>query len=146
MVIGGQCAHDRLARVFVVPDGGGEREDALQDADGHAARGAASVSFEVELALEEPGWELRLPVRAGPHEVVIRKTADDGFSGTPLAGLLAASGARSLAVCGVMSEMCVSATARTALTLGFRVVVARTFSGPEAMCAASRCQAGQPGN
>lgn len=65
-----------------------------------------------------------LPIQAGPREVVIRKTADDGFSRTPLAGLLAASGVRSLAVCGVMSEMCVSATARTALTLGFRVVIA----------------------
>ena len=72
----------------------------------------------------KPGWELHLPASAGPREVVIRKTADDGFSGTPLAGLLVASGVRSLAVCGLMSEMCVSATARTALALGFRVVIA----------------------
>ncbi|GAA3475167.1 hypothetical protein GCM10018965_097200 [Nonomuraea roseola] len=52
VIVGGQRAHGRLAGVVVVPDGCGEREDALQDADGHAAGCAASVSFEVELALE----------------------------------------------------------------------------------------------
>ena len=71
----------------------------------------------------KPGWELYLPIEAGPHEVVIRKTLDDGFHQTDLAGLLAARGVRSLAVCGIMSEMCVSATTRTALSLGFRVVL-----------------------
>jgi hypothetical protein len=35
-----------------VPDGGGEGEDALQDADGDALRGMAAVAFQVELALE----------------------------------------------------------------------------------------------
>lgn len=35
----------------VVPDGGGEREDALGDAGGDAVDGAAAVEFEVELAL-----------------------------------------------------------------------------------------------
>jgi hypothetical protein len=52
VVVGGQRPHDRLAGEVVVPDGGGEREDALQDANGHAAGGAAAVSFKVELALE----------------------------------------------------------------------------------------------
>jgi hypothetical protein len=52
VVVGGQCAHDWLAGVVVVPDGCGEGEDALQDADGHAAGGAAVVPFKVELALE----------------------------------------------------------------------------------------------
>lgn len=51
MVVCGECPHDRLAGVIVVPDGGGEREDALQDADGYAAWGAATMAFEVELAL-----------------------------------------------------------------------------------------------
>jgi hypothetical protein len=35
-----------------VPDGGGEGEDALQDADGDAVDGPAAVAFEVELAFE----------------------------------------------------------------------------------------------
>ncbi|MEU7132880.1 isochorismatase family protein [Streptomyces sp. NPDC046261] len=70
-----------------------------------------------------PGWELRLPVEPGPAEVVVRKTEDDGFYETHLQDLLSRSGVRALAVCGVMSEMCVSATARTALELGYRVVM-----------------------
>ncbi|QIQ06000.1 isochorismatase family protein [Streptomyces liangshanensis] len=70
-----------------------------------------------------PGWELHHPVEAGPTEVVVRKTRDDGFDGTPLGGLLAGFGVRALVVCGVMSEMCVAATARTALARGYRVVL-----------------------
>ncbi|MEU1490688.1 cysteine hydrolase family protein [Streptomyces sp. NPDC005776] len=70
-----------------------------------------------------PGWALHLPVEAGPTECVIRKTRDDGFAGTPLGALLAGAGVESVAVCGVMSEMCVQATARTALALGYRVVL-----------------------
>lgn len=70
-----------------------------------------------------PGWELHLPVREGHQEVVIRKTADDGFHETPLGDLFTERGVRALAVSGVMSEMCVSATARTALELDYRVVM-----------------------
>lgn len=70
-----------------------------------------------------PGWELHHPVEPGPAEVVIRKPKDDGFDGTALGGLLAGAGVEALAVCGVMSEMCVQATARTALARGYRVVL-----------------------
>lgn len=70
-----------------------------------------------------PGWALHLPVEAGPTECVIRKTEDDGFAGTSLGAVLAEAGVEALAVCGVMSEMCVQATARTALELGYRVVL-----------------------
>ncbi|MFB4424149.1 cysteine hydrolase family protein [Streptomyces sp. QL37] len=69
------------------------------------------------------GWELHHPVQAGPTEVVIRKTHDDAFQETSLGVLLTASGVRSLAVCGLMSEMCVQATARTAVALGHRVAL-----------------------
>ncbi|MFD0025363.1 cysteine hydrolase family protein [Streptomyces sp. NPDC058382] len=70
-----------------------------------------------------PGWALHLPVEEGPAERVIRKTRDDGFAGTSLGELLAGAGVESLVVCGVMSEMCVQATARTALALGYRVAL-----------------------
>jgi nicotinamidase-related amidase len=70
-----------------------------------------------------PGWELFLPVAPRCREVVVRKTADDGFHGTDLAGLLADHGIKDLVVCGVMSEMCVSATVRSALALGYHVVL-----------------------
>ncbi len=71
----------------------------------------------------KPGWELYFPVGDGSDEVVISKTGDDGFEGTDLAGVLGRRGVRRLAICGVMSEMCVSATARTALRLRFGVVI-----------------------
>ncbi|WP_086825146.1 isochorismatase family protein [Streptomyces sp. NRRL B-24572] len=70
-----------------------------------------------------PGWELHHPVEPGPAEVVIRKPHDDGFEETALGVVLTDAGVRAIAVCGVMSEMCVQATARTALALGYRVVV-----------------------
>ena len=76
-----------------------------------------------------PGWQLFLPVLEGPRESVIRKTKDDGFDGTSLGALLAAHGARVLAVCGVMSEMCVGATARAALRRGFAVLLPHDAHG-----------------
>nr|WP_180218369.1 isochorismatase family protein [Streptomyces albus] len=74
-----------------------------------------------------PGWELYLAPAPGEH--VIRKEEDDGFHDTELRGLLEAHGVGALAVCGVMSEMCVSATVRTALRLGYRVVLPHDAHG-----------------
>lgn len=68
-----------------------------------------------------PGWALHVEPDAG--EKVIRKVTDDGFEGTGLGGYLAASAIRRLAITGVMSEMCVSATARSALQRGLAVVL-----------------------
>jgi streptothricin hydrolase len=68
-----------------------------------------------------PGWALQVEPDAG--EKVIRKTVDDGFEGDDLGNLLAVSGIRRLAIAGVMSEMCVSATARSALRRGLAVVM-----------------------
>lgn len=77
-------------------------------------------------AVDEPersGWELYFPVVASDREAVIRKPKDDGFDGTPLASLLNRHGVQRISVGGVMSEMCVAATARTALAQGFGVVM-----------------------
>jgi streptothricin hydrolase len=70
-----------------------------------------------------PGWQLALPVLASADELVVDKATDDGFHQTDLADLLAERGVRGLAVCGVLSEMCVSATARAALAIGYHVVL-----------------------
>jgi nicotinamidase-related amidase len=72
---------------------------------------------------ETPGWELYLPIKPGPREHVIRKPRDDGFDATPLGEILVSAGVRSLTICGVMSEMGVHATAKTALARGYRVVL-----------------------
>jgi nicotinamidase-related amidase len=70
-----------------------------------------------------PDWELHFTVEPGDRELVIRKLQDDSFAGTPLTDVLAARNVQSLAICGLFSEMCVSATARTALARGLRVVL-----------------------
>lgn len=75
-------------------------------------------------APDEPGkrgWELHL--RPLPDEPVVRKTRDDGFDGTNLGSILTGAGVSRLVIAGVMSEMCVAATARTALDRGYAVVL-----------------------
>lgn len=67
------------------------------------------------------GWELALEVR---EDTVIRKTADSGFDGTDLHDVLQDRGVDAMSVCGLLSEMCVAATVRSALALGYDVVVA----------------------
>src|SRR6266545_7634772 len=52
VVVGGEGPEHRCAGFVVVPDGGGEREDALQDADDHARDGVTAVAFQVELSFE----------------------------------------------------------------------------------------------
>ena len=70
-----------------------------------------------------PGWELYLTAEESDGQHVIRKNTDDGFHETELSNILTERRIRHLAVCGVMSEMCVSATARSALNLGYHVVL-----------------------
>lgn len=70
-----------------------------------------------------PGWELYFPIADSPRELVIRKLKDDGFDGTALDEILRQRGVGRVCVVGVMSEMCVLATARAALDRKFGVVV-----------------------
>ncbi|MCH7313151.1 isochorismatase family protein [Acinetobacter sp. ANC 3882] len=75
--------------------------------------------------LDEPyqfGWELFFPPQ--PNEFVVRKSEDNGFKGTSLQHILNDHHVKSLTICGVLSEMCVAATARAALELGFDVLLA----------------------
>lgn len=68
------------------------------------------------------GWVLALAVQ--PGEAALRKSEDDGFAETDLEARLRNVGAETIAVCGVQSEMCVAATARTAMDRGFQVLLA----------------------
>jgi nicotinamidase-related amidase len=70
-----------------------------------------------------PGWQLALPIEQRGNELVIRKSEDDGFHRTGLSNVLAEHDVRCIAVCGLLSEMCVSATIRTAMAMGFTVVM-----------------------
>jgi hypothetical protein len=44
--------HEGLAGAVVVQDGGGQGEDALQNADEYSGWGVPAVAFEIELAFE----------------------------------------------------------------------------------------------
>ncbi len=52
MVIGQERTLDWLAGAVVVPDGGGQCEDALQDAGDDPGWGAPAVALQVELSFE----------------------------------------------------------------------------------------------
>lgn len=69
----------------------------------------------------QPGWALSLSPE--PGEPVVRKSRDDGLHGTGLGSILVRHQVSRIAIAEVMSEMCVSATARTALERGYRVVL-----------------------
>ncbi|MES2789696.1 MAG: isochorismatase family protein [Planctomycetota bacterium] len=69
----------------------------------------------------QPGWSLYFAPQ--PEEIVIRKSEDDGFMGTNLNDCLTISGIRTLAMCGLLSEMCLATTARSAMTRGYTVIL-----------------------
>jgi len=54
---------------------------------------------------------------------VIRKATDDGLHQASPSAVLTGRAVRHLAVCGVLSDMCVGAAARAALNLGCHVVM-----------------------
>ncbi|MFC5721420.1 isochorismatase family protein [Streptomyces gamaensis] len=75
-----------------------------------------------------PGWHLRFPPAPGEH--LVAKADDDGFEGTGLAELLVERhGVSRVVIAGVLSEMCVSATARGALAAGLGVILPHDAHG-----------------
>lgn len=69
----------------------------------------------------QPGWALFFPPR--PSEQVVRKKKDNGFDGTDLHAILTGLGIRTIAMCGLLSEMCVAATVRAAMEHGYGVLL-----------------------
>jgi nicotinamidase-related amidase len=71
-----------------------------------------------------PGWLIHPNVAPKPGEVVIEKTASDGFYQTSLQSELDRLAVERLVVCGLQTEFCVDATCRAAFSRGFEVVLA----------------------
>jgi len=98
-----------------------------------AARSAGSLVIHLQNdgpsgAVDEPGkpgWFIHPRAAPEPCELLIRKARDDGFDRTPLEDVLARNGVARIAVAGLLSEMCVSATVRGALARGLQVVLVR---------------------
>ena len=74
---------------------------------------------------ETPGWFIHPRLSPEEGEIVLRKTGDDGFEGTELQAILARHDVNCMAVAGLLSEMCVSATIRGALVRRLKVVLVR---------------------
>jgi len=53
-------------------------------------------------------------------ENIVEKGLPNAFAGTPLQDQISACGRNDLIICGFMTHMCVSSTARAALDLGYR--------------------------
>ena len=70
-----------------------------------------------------PGWSIHPRLQPKSGEIVQRKGTDDGFVDTPLEAILREHGAQRVAVAGLLSEMCVSATVRGALARRLQVVL-----------------------
>ena len=95
--------------------------------------GALVVFLQNDGRPEEPdqpgstGWELAFEPQ--PGDAVVRKRHDNGFAGTDLDALLRNHDVKKVSICGVMSEMCVAATARSAIERGYEVVLAHDAHG-----------------
>lgn len=66
-------------------------------------------------------------------ESLIEKGLPNAFAGTDLANLVNATGKKELILCGFMTHMCVSSTARAGLDLGFRVTIDADACGTRAL-------------
>jgi nicotinamidase-related amidase len=70
-----------------------------------------------------PGFELASPATPAPGEAVVHKSLPNAFASTDLASRLAALKQRHVLLAGFMTHMCVEATARASIDLGFKATV-----------------------
>lgn len=75
--------------------------------------------------VDTPQWALHDALVPQSGEAVVHKRASSAFEDTDLAQVLANMKADSLVLCGLQSEFCVSNTAKSALTNGFKVTIAQ---------------------
>ena len=68
------------------------------------------------------GWAFLPSLERKTDDVVVRKTLNDAFFGTPLEEELVKLGASRVFISGWATDLCVDATIRSAAALGFEVV------------------------
>jgi nicotinamidase-related amidase len=68
-------------------------------------------------------WAIHPAVEPRDGDVIIEKTASDGFWGTDLESVLRGLDVTCLAVAGMQTEFCVDATCRAAISRGFDVIL-----------------------
>ena len=79
------------------------------------------------------GAEIHACVAPQPGERVVIKHFPNAFRETTLHDLLRTDGARRLAICGMMTHMCVDATVRAACDLGFECLLAQDACATRAL-------------
>ncbi len=72
---------------------------------------------------ETPGVEIHASIAPRPGETIIEKHFPNSFRETGLQEKLAAAQVGELVICGAMSHMCIDATTRAAVDLGFTCTV-----------------------
>ncbi len=82
-------------------------------------KGSAGGAFDLDGA----GGQIAPQVARGDGEVVISKELPNAFAGTALHDTLQGLGAKQLIFVGFMTHMCVSASVRAALDLGYRSTI-----------------------
>jgi nicotinamidase-related amidase len=70
-----------------------------------------------------PGWQIHPTIAPEAKDLVIRKPETDAFYGTTLQQELVARGLSHLIIVGCKSEVCVDATCRKAIALGYQVTL-----------------------
>ncbi len=70
-----------------------------------------------------PGVEINGLIAARPGETVVEKHFPNSFRDTGLQEQLSAAGVTELVICGAMSHMCIDASTRAAVDLGFSCTV-----------------------
>lgn len=80
-----------------------------------------------------PMAEILPQVQPAAGEAVVIKRLPNAFAGTDLAEQLKASGRKEIVICGFMTHMCISATARAALDLGIRNTIVAAATGTRAL-------------
>jgi nicotinamidase-related amidase len=100
---------------------------------GHARYNHVPAVFVQHIALDpqapsfrraSPGASLYTSIRPLPGEAVVRKHYPNSFRDTNLLALLEADEVSCLVICGMMTHMCIDATARAAFDYGFECIVA----------------------
>ena len=70
-----------------------------------------------------PGFEIASPAAPAPGEAVVHKNLPNAFASTDLASRLAALKKGNVVLAGFQTHMCIEATARASIDLGFKATV-----------------------
>ena len=80
-----------------------------------------------------PGFEIASPAIPAPGEAVVHKSLPNAFASTDLASRLAALKKGNVVLVGFQTHMCIEATARASIDLGFKATVIASAAATRAL-------------